>query len=206
MLALVRSIKQKIIRALGGYDATEVRSTLIDRGLLSIGRHTYGSPRFEMFRGSEAPITIGAFCSISRGVVFMSGGIHPLDWVSLFPFRIRFGLDGAYEDGMPTTSGPIVVGSDVWIGTDAMVLSGVTIGHGAIVAARSVVTRDVPPYAVVAGVPAKVLRFRFGPGTIERLLRIRWWDWPDDRIREEVGLLSSKGVEDFVARHDPSAP
>ena len=124
------------------------------RGLLSLGRHTYGMPTIYSYRGSEVHVTIGSFCSIAPDVQIINGGIHPASWVSLFPFRIRWNLEGAFEDGMPQTRGDIVIGSDVWLGTGAMVLSGVKIGDGAIIAVRAVVTRDVEPYAIVAGCPA----------------------------------------------------
>jgi acetyltransferase-like isoleucine patch superfamily enzyme len=175
------------------------------RGLLSMGRHTYGMPAIHSYPGSEAHITIGSFCSIAPDVQIINGGMHPKSWVSLFPFRIMWNLEGALEDGMPETRGDIIIGSDVWLGTGAMVLSGVTIGHGAIVAARSVVTRDVQPYAIVAGCPAKCLASRFPPEVIEQLLKIRWWDWDDARIREAVPLLSSPNMDRFLQKyHLPS--
>jgi acetyltransferase-like isoleucine patch superfamily enzyme len=85
-------------------------------------------------------------------------------------------MDGAFQDGMPYTKGDIIIGSDVWIGTDAMILSGVTIGDGAIIASRSVVTENIPPYAIVAGISAKIIRFRFNQDAVEQLLRIKWWE------------------------------
>ena len=190
---------ERIRRFLDRKSPARVRARLIESGLLSIGRHTYGGPRVEVFRGSDAKVTIGSFCSISRGVVFLTGGVHPVEWVSTFPFRIRFGLERAYDDGMPTSNGPIVVGNDVWIGTEAMILSGVTVGHGAVIAARSVVTRDVPDYAVVAGVPARVIGMRFAEDIVEDLLRIAWWTWDEEQIREAVPLLSSGDVEQFIS-------
>lgn len=190
---------RRLLRLLDRKSPARVRARLIECGLLNIGRHTYGSPTIESFRGSESQVSIGAFCSISRGVVLVTGGIHPIDWVSTFPFRIRLGLEGSYCDGMPRTDGPITIGNDVWIGTEAIILSGVSIGHGAVIAARAVVTRDVPAYAVVAGMPARVIRMRFENDVVEELLRIEWWDWSDDRIREMVPLLSSTDIERFIA-------
>ena len=171
------------------------------RGLLSIGRHTYGMPTIHSYRGSEGHITIGSFCSIAPDVQIVNGGIHPKSWVSLFPFRIMWNLEGAYQDGMPETRGDIVVGSDVWLGTGAMLLPGVTIGHGAIVAARPVVTRDVEPFAIVAGCPAKGMSYRFPREVIRRLLGIAWWDWNDAQIREAVPWLSSANVDLFLQRY-----
>jgi acetyltransferase-like isoleucine patch superfamily enzyme len=174
---------------------------LVDRGLLVMGRHTYGIPTVHTYRGSERKAVIGAFCSISPGVTIITGGIHPQDWVSLYPFRINWKMEGAFADGMPYSRGDVAIGCDVWLGTDAMVLSGVTIGHGSIVAARSVVTRDVPPYAIVAGCPARVVRYRFPPEMIDQLLRIAWWNWDDARIREAVPLLCDSDVERFVKQY-----
>lgn len=171
------------------------------RGLLEIGRHTYGHPTIDSYSGSEARVIIGHFCSISPGVLMITGGIHPIEWVSTFPFRTQWNLKGAHGDGTPATRGDIIIGSDVWIGTEAMILSGVSIGHGAVIAARSVVSKDVPPYAIAAGVPAKVVRYRFDEDTIKKLLEIRWWEWDDDRIREAVLLLSSTNVAEFIARY-----
>jgi chloramphenicol O-acetyltransferase type B len=175
------------------------------RGLLSLGRHTYGMPAIQSYRGSEAHVTIGSFCSIAPDVQIINGGIHPKSWVSLFPFRIMWNLDGAFEDGMPENRGDIVIGSDVWLGTGSTVLSGVTIGHGAIVAARSVVTRDVEPYAIVAGTPARRQAYRFSPEVIEKLLAIRWWDWDDTRIRQAVPLLSSPNIDCFLQEYHSSS-
>ena len=166
-----------------------------ERGLLKIGRHTYGFPEIHGYRGSERKVMIGSFCSIAQNVTIITGGIHPVDWVSTFPFRIRWGLLGACEDGMPHSNGDVVIGSDVWIAEEAMILSGVTIGHGAVVCARAVVTKDVPPYAIVGGVPARVIRFRFPSGVVEELLAIRWWDWSDDEIAKIVPLLSTPDIQ-----------
>ncbi len=175
--------------------------TLIEQGLLVIGRNTYGTPIVDVYRGSERKVSIGSFCSISRGVVIVTGGVHPVNWVSTFPFRAQWHLPGAYADGIPTSDGDIVIGSDVWIGTEAMILSGVTIGDGAVIAARSVVTRDVPPYAIVAGVPARIIRYRFDQCIIDQLLEIKWWEWDDEQIRQAVPLLSSERIDDFLVSY-----
>jgi len=150
------------------------------------------------YAGSERRVRIGSFCSIGPEVDIITGGIHPVQWVSLYPFRIKWGMDGAYEDGMPTSNGDVEIGSDVWIGTGALILSGVSIGHGAVIAARAVVSRNVPPYAIAAGVPARVVRYRHTQEQIRRLLEIAWWNWPDERIREAVPLLLSTRVEEFL--------
>lgn len=182
------------------HDFSEYKRLLSD-GILTVGRGTYGIPRIDTYRGSPCTVTIGSYCSIAPDVLIIAGGIHPPRWVSTYPFRAQFKMDGAHADGMPSSKGDITVGSDVWIGTGATILSGVTIGHGAIISARAVVTRDIPPYAIAGGVPAKVVAQRFEPAIVERLMAIRWWDWPEDRIREAVPLLSSPNIEEFVERY-----
>ena len=91
--------------------------------------------------------------------------------------------------------GDIVIGNDVWIGYEAVILAGVTIGDGAVIGSRAVVTKDVPPYTIVGGVPAKTIRRRFDKDTVEELLRLRWWDWPEEMIRENITAIQSGCVE-----------
>jgi acetyltransferase-like isoleucine patch superfamily enzyme len=199
-----RWLQEKIARLselLRSQETARTLRALERRGLLSLGRHTYGMPRIHSYAGSEARISIGSFCSVAPDVQIINGGIHPKSWVSLFPFRIMWNLEGAHEDGMPETRGEIVIGSDVWLGTGAMIMSGVRIGHGAIVAARAVVTHDVEPYAIVAGCPAKRQAFRFPPEVVKQLLEICWWEWDDARIREAVPLLSSPNIDRFLQKY-----
>ena len=175
-------------------------------GPWSWGGTPTAGPEFGEYCGSERKVVIGSFCSISPEVEIITGGIHPTDWVSTFPFRIAWRMPGAFADGMPSSRGDTVIGSDVWIGTGAMILSGVTIGHGSVVAARSLVARDVPPYAIVAGAPARVVRSRFSPDVVAKLLELAWWQWDDKRIREFVPLLSSADVDRFVDAASRSFP
>ena len=174
----------------------------IESGILTIGRHTYGHINIDSYKGSLKKVIIGHYTSISKNVIFITGGIHPIDWVSTYPFRAKWKLEGAFSDGMPYSNGDIVVGSDVWIGTDALILSGVNIGHGAVVAARSVITKDVPPYSIVGGIPAKVIKFRFNQDQIEALLKIKWWEWDELKIKDNVHLLSSSKIESFISKWD----
>jgi acetyltransferase-like isoleucine patch superfamily enzyme len=170
-------------------------------GVITMGAGSYGQPFVVYHEGDVAKITIGKYCSIAAGVRFMPGGNHRTDWVSTYPFRLRYGLPGALTDGHPTTKGDIVVGNDVWMGNEALVLSGVTIGDGAVVAAQAVVTKDVPAYAIVAGNPGRVVSMRFTEEQRERLMAIKWWDWPEATIVERVAELNGGGVEEFVARY-----
>ncbi len=170
---------------------------------LTMGRHSYGKPQVRWYYGDTASVQIGAFVSIADDVVMTIGGGHPTSWVSTFPFRVVFGQQGAFEDGMPESKGDIVIGNDVWIARGARILSGVRVGDGAVVASYAVVGSDVRPYAIVAGNPAREIRRRFSDEQVERLLRLRWWEWPDDKIRNAILLLSSAAVEEFLQRYDP---
>lgn len=163
---------------------------------ISIGRFTYGNPQLLVWTDHDR-IEIGAFCSIADRVTILGGGEHNTDWVTTHPMRIAFGLPEAWKDGHPPT-GSAVIGNDVWIGFGATILSGSVVGDGAVIGARAVVAGKVPPYAVVAGNPARLLRYRFSPSQIDALLAIRWWDWPLDRIRELVPMLSSAQIDAFI--------
>jgi virginiamycin A acetyltransferase len=126
----------------------------------------------------------------------MNGGNHRLTGVSAYPFAIFAGWDGLWEGERDFPSrGDTVVGNDVWIGYDALLMPGVRIGHGAVIAARSVVTSDVPPYTIVGGNPTKVIRSRYDDTTVARMLRLAWWDWPVDAITEAIPLISQADVD-----------
>ncbi|MBA3807488.1 MAG: CatB-related O-acetyltransferase [Solirubrobacterales bacterium] len=174
-------------------------SEAVAGGRATIGPHTNGEYRIEYRRGERGRVDIGDYCSIAFGVRFMLGGNHRPDWVSTFPFRILWDMPGAWSDGHPRPAGDITVGNDVWIGAEALILAGVKIGDGAVIATRAVVTRDVRPYAIVAGVPAREVRRRFSDEQIEGLLKLRWWDWPQERVRASVELLCSPDVDALLA-------
>ncbi len=152
-------------------------------------------------------LVIGKFCALARGVKFiMNGANHKLTGFSTYPFGI-FGQ--GWEAAIPAPAdlpsrGDTVVGNDVWIGYDALVMPGVKIGDGAIVAARSVVVKDVPAYAVVGGNPAQVLKSRFPPETVAALENIAWWDWPVEKVTRNLKAIVSADLAALqAAANDP---
>lgn len=173
---------------------------------ISIGDFTYGRPKIR-FPESGAALSIGRYGSIADGVEILLGGNHRMDWVTTYPFPALPGLwgDGAGRSDFASSRGDVTIGHDVWIGTQAMILSGVTIGHGAVIAARSVVTRDVPAYAIVAGNPAKIIRSRFDQPTVAALLASQWWDRPRNEVAELMPLLMSDDIAGFLKATGGSA-
>jgi chloramphenicol O-acetyltransferase type B len=166
---------------------------------VQIGKHSYGIERssIKLFSPGDRVI-IGKYCSVAAGVRFVCGE-HSTSRVTTFPLRTLL-FNETPENRDAISKGPIVVGNDVWIGTNAVILSGVTVGHGAVIGAGAVITRDVPPYAVVGGVPAKVIKMRFRPDQIESLLDIAWWDWPEERLRANRTLFYGD-IDAFIDAH-----
>ena len=183
-----------------------IRNTVTNPNIV-IGEYTYyddpdGAENFERnvlyhypFLGDK--LVIGKFCALARGAKFiMNGANHKMSGFSTYPFYI-FG--GGWEQHMPQAGelpfkGDTVIGDDVWIGYDALIMPGVRIGDGAIVAARAVVTADVPPYTVVGGNPARPLRQRFDDAVIAELLELSWWDWPAVKISRNLAAIMSADI------------
>ncbi|MBU1233353.1 MAG: CatB-related O-acetyltransferase [Proteobacteria bacterium] len=168
---------------------------------LSIGNHTYGEPTILTF-DQTTRLSIGCFCSISDKVTIILGGNHRTDWLTTYPFPAfkQIWPEAAEISGHPGSKGDISIGNDIWIGYGATILSGVTIGSGAVIGAESVVTDDVAPYAIVAGNPARERKKRFDQSTIEALLHLAWWDWPEEKIRKNLSLLCSNQVKQLLAQ------
>lgn len=155
----------------------------------TVGVGTYGIPEVFEF-GDDTVLRIGSYTSIAAGVRVLLGGEHRTDWLTTYPFPAMMkGLEDI-KDYAPS-KGDVVIGSDCWICAGAMILSGVTIGHGSIVAAGAVVTRDVAPFSVVGGNPCKFIRWRFDDEIRQLLLDAAWWDWPMDEVKALARTLSS---------------
>jgi hypothetical protein len=150
-----------------------------------------------------APVTIGKYSGLTHSAVIFHGGLHRSDWVSAVHAH-RVDGEWTWPEGAMHSNGPVVIGNDVLVTFEAVIMSGVTIGDGAIIAPRAVVTRDVEPYEIVGGNPAKHLKWRFDEQTRAALLRIRWWDWPEEKVQRLRHEIDSPDVQGFVARHDPA--
>lgn len=146
-------------------------------------------------------LVIGKFCSIACGAKFlMNSGNHSMRSLAAYPFPLfyeEWGLNRGDVADAWDNRGDIVIGNDVWIGYEAVIMAGVTVGDGAIIGTRAVVTRDVAPYTIVGGIPAKPIRKRFTEDTIARLQDIRWWDWPAERIRKNIGAIQSGSLNEL---------
>jgi virginiamycin A acetyltransferase len=168
----------------------------------TIGDFTYGGPILINWREKGCTLKIGKFCSLSRVNIFLAGN-HRTDWISSYPFHLSPFAEAydQYYGGQSLSKGAVEIGNDVWIGAQATIMSGVNVGDGAIIAAFSVVTKDVPPYTIVGGNPAKIIRQRFNQETTEALLKIKWWDWEIKSIKESVPLLLSDNAELFIKKN-----
>ena len=144
-------------------------------------------------------LQIGKFCSVACGAKFLfNSANHTLSSLSTYPFPLFFeewGLEKKDVTNAWDNKGDIIIGNDVWIGYEAVILAGVTIGDGAIIGTRAVVTKDVPPYTIVGGVPAKSIKKRFSEETISTLLEIQWWNWSKERIARNIGAIQSGNIE-----------
>jgi acetyltransferase-like isoleucine patch superfamily enzyme len=186
------------------YRATEAAD---GREVCIVDRFSYGRLRL-MWYGETSMLRIGRYSSIAPSVTIFIGGDHRTDWVTTYPFHVlaKFWPEAAEIGPSSVSKGDVVIGHDVWIGDNATIMSGVGVGHGAVVGAGTVVTRDVAPYTVVAGNPARIVRQRFSEPDIARLLALGWWDWPDAAVRELMRLLSAGDLPAFfaAAEHKPA--
>jgi acetyltransferase-like isoleucine patch superfamily enzyme len=166
---------------------------------MPFGKYTYGNPLI-LWRNEDANLVVGNFCSIADKVTIYLGGNHRSDWVTTYPFGHRHQNEFNMFDGKghPSTKGDVIIGNDVWIGSNATIMSGVTIGDGAVIANNSHVVKDIEPYSLVGGNPAKLIKYRFTPQQIEKLLEIKWWFWEDEKINKYTPLLCNNDIDTFI--------
>jgi len=173
------------------------------RDRFSVGRGTYGEPAVLSW-GGPSTLRVGSFCSIAEGVViFLGGGNHRHDWITTYPFSV-FRESAKAIAGQMQTKGDVIIGNDVWIGASAVILSGVSIGDGAVIGAYAVVSKSVPAYTVAVGNPARPVRKRFTEEEIALLQQIAWWDWSDEKLDAAMPILLSGEVSklaSFAASH-----
>jgi acetyltransferase-like isoleucine patch superfamily enzyme len=162
----------------------------------TLGVGTYGLPKVHD-DDEGTTLRIGAYCSISSEVQIFLGKNHRVDWVSSYPFPAFF-VEAKHIPEFGVSRGDVTIGSDVWLCANCMILSGVTVGHGAVIGAGAVVTRDVQPYSVVAGNPAKHVRWRFDEKMRQELLATAWWDWPEAELRGIVEILCSDRIPELL--------
>jgi acetyltransferase-like isoleucine patch superfamily enzyme len=169
------------------------------------GKYTYvDGGKIEVINPDKYKVIIGNFCSIASGCKIFLNANHRKDWVTTYPFghihqRIFTNFNGY---GHPTCNGNVVIGNDVWISSNVTIMSGVTIGDGAIIANNSHVVKDVEPYTLVGGNPAKYISSRFDDETIKKLLKIKWWNWDDEKINQYLPLLCSSNIQKLIKTFD----
>lgn len=167
---------------------------------IQIGAFTYCNTSI-VGSNDGTKLTVGKFCSIAQGTVIILGGEHRPDWCTTYPFNVKMNEFG-YIKGHPKSKGDVVIGNDVWIASHSLILSGVHIGNGSIIAANAVVTKNVEPYTIVGGNPAKPIRKRFDDQTIKKLEEIQWWNWNYEYIYDAIPILQSNHIDRLFEFYD----
>lgn len=168
---------------------------------VSVGKYTYGNPKI-VFYNQKDKLIIGDFCSIAQDVTILIGMYHCITCATTFPYPYFPGIEGQHEDHYESVCEETVIGNDVWIGYGALILSGVTIGDGAIIGARTVVSKDVEPYSIVAGSPMKHLRYRFPKEIRDTLIEKKWWDLPDEKLTELAPYIAHPDIHRLLEKLD----
>ena len=166
---------------------------------MSFGKYSYGAPNI-MHDNNGGKLTVGNFCSLALGTKIYLGGNHRTDWVTTYPFsNIHQHIFNKYNGGgLAGKTKNVTIGNDVWVGDNVTIMPGVIIGDGAVIACNSHVVKDVEPYAIVGGNPAKFIKYRFSKKQIEKLLEIKWWFWDDDKINNFTPLLCNTDIDEFI--------
>lgn len=163
-----------------------------------IGKYTYGeNPKIKW---KDANLTIGKFCSIASNLNIYLGGNHRSDWVTTYPFgHIYKDVFNTFDGvGHPKTNGDVIIGNDVWIADNVTIMSGITIGDGAVIACNSHIVKNVEPYSIVGGNPAKLIKYRFKKEQIDFLLELKWWDLDDKQINMIIPLLCNSDIDKLI--------
>lgn len=176
--------------------------------VVEVGKYTINHA--EIITASDKyKLKMGNFCSIAGGVSIILSSAHRADWVSTFPFiqaedtTIMDHIEDNPKRGILSSKGDVIIGNDVWIGRNAIILSGVKIGDGAIIGAGSIVTKNVDDYEIVAGNPAKHIKYRFSREEINGLKRVQWWNWPIEKIMENRDTIESSNIKGFLEKNLP---
>lgn len=168
-----------------------------------VGKYTYGQNNIKTLSwGEGSSLSIGSFCSLAENISVYLGGNHRVDWVTTYPFgHISKNIFNIFNGvGHPKTNGDVIIGNDVWIGDNVIIMSGVKIGDGAVIANNSHIVKNVEPYTIVGGNPGKIIKKRFDDATIEKLLKLKWWDLDDNTINEITPLLCSSNLGELFKR------
>lgn len=181
---------------------------------IQVGKYTYGVNLDNVYWNVPAwtkdfnlvqpKLLVGNYCSIGKNAMFYLGGNHRYDWVTTFPFHVYDLHQGVFNslnqtiDGYPCTNGDIIVGNDVWFGENVTVLSGVTIGDGAVIGTNSTITKDVKPYSIVGGNPAKHIKYRFNEEHREKLVELKWWDLEESVLNKLLPFMMTNQIDLFI--------
>ena len=166
---------------------------------MSYGEYTYGKCIISNW-GEPYTLKVGKFCSIAANVNVYTGGNHRPDWVTTYPFgHVHKNIFNTFDGkGCPKSNGDVIIGNDVWIGSNTTIMSGITVGDGSVIANNSHVVKNVEPYSIVGGNPAKLIKYRFSSEQIQKLLEIKWWDWSIEKINQFCPLLCNENIDEFI--------
>ena len=170
---------------------------------MNFGKYSYGNSIIK-WPDPNAKFKCGNFCSIAQNVTIYLGGNHDTKNITTYPFGyIHHNIfNSCVIENQSSTKGDVIIGNDVWIADNVTIMSGVTIGDGAVIANNSHVVKNVEPYSIYGGNPAKFIKYRFTKEQIEKLLKIKWWDWDDEKINNNIKLLCEHNIDEFIKIHD----
>lgn len=168
---------------------------------MSYGDYTYGRCNV-LDWGDPYTLKVGKFCSLAANITVYVSGNHRTNWVTTYPFGSHlsniFHREG---ESACVSNGDVIIGNDVWIGNNATIMSGITVGDGSVIAANSHVVKNVEPYSIVGGNPARLIKYRFSHEQISKLLEIQWWNWSVEKINQNMGLLCNENIDEFIKKH-----